>query len=96
MSVETRKQVYSQQIKRRNVDTGMCDRFVEIWSMSGLNKFDFAKKCGLTSPSSLIEIKNHITEPSKKMIMALYESLDINPSWILIGYGEKVVKRDHG
>ena len=73
--------------KLKQINTKMCDRFVYVWVMSGLTLYEFAHACGLGFASSIIEIKNYATEPSKKMILSLYEKLGVNPNFILVGVG---------
>lgn len=71
----------------RKVDRSQCDRFAEVWHKSGMDRWSFAKTCGLGNTSQIVEIKNYILEPSKRIVMNLYENMGINPNYILIGIG---------
>src|SRR5690554_6573114 len=60
-----------QKKKLKSVDTQMCDRFYSIFLMSGMTRREFVQMCGLdqSSISRINEIKGHVTEPSKNMIV---------------------------
>ena len=84
-----------QKKKLKSVDTQMCDRFYSIFLMSGMTRREFVQMCGLdqSSISRINEIKGHVTEPSKNMIIALYENMKVNPNYILIGRGPKYLSK---
>lgn len=72
----------------RKVDRAQCDRFSKVWKMSGMDRWSFAKSYGLQNTSQIVEIKNYILEPSKKIVLNLYKNMGINPNFILIGVGK--------
>lgn len=76
-----------------SVDTEMCNRFMKIYKESGLDLTDFARACGLSSVSYVNEIGRYVIEPSKKVIISLYENLGISPNWLLLGIGPKHIKK---
>jgi transcriptional regulator with XRE-family HTH domain len=83
------------QIKKlKNVDIDLCNRFtsiIEYHSIKGKKALDFF---GIKSVSVLGEIKNHVTEPSKKMIKEISEKLGYNADWLLLGRGSKKIEAD--
>ena len=72
----------------KKFDRAQCDRFAKVWKMSGLDRWSFAKSCGLGNTSQIVEIKNYVLEPSKRIVLKLYENMGINPNYILIGIGK--------
>lgn len=82
-----------QKKKTEIVDSAMCDRFVKVWLSTGLSAWEFARLCGLEYPSMLSEIKNHVIEPSKMIVMSLYHNLGISPNYILIGVGDMTIRK---
>lgn len=84
-----------QKKKLKTVDTQMCDRFYSIFLMSGMTRREFVQMCGLdqSSISRINEIKGHVTEPSKNMILSLYKNMNVNPNFILIGRGPKYLSK---
>lgn len=81
--------------KLKNVDSLMCDRFTSFWIDTMVPRIHFAKLCGLSKNYSCIsEIKNYVTEPSKKMIVALAHSIGASPTFILLGIGDRYLPQD--
>jgi hypothetical protein len=79
----------TQKKKSQNVDTGICDRFYEIYLSSGLPPKEFTTAINTASFSYILEIKNHVLEPSKKMVISLCKKFGISANWLLLGLGEK-------
>lgn len=73
---------------KRKVDRAQCDRFYKVWKMSGMDRWSFAKTCGLENTSQIVEIKNYVMEPSKRIILNLYKNMGISPNFVLIGVGK--------
>ncbi len=71
----------------KKIDKAQCDRFTKVWRMSGLDRWSFAKLCGLENTSQIVEIKNYVLEPSKRIVMNLYQNMGISPNYLLIGVG---------
>lgn len=78
-----------QKKKSQNVDTTLCDRFYEVYLGSGLPPKEFTQALGVASFSYVLEIKNYVLEPSKKMIVNTCKYFGISANWLLLGLGEK-------
>jgi transcriptional regulator with XRE-family HTH domain len=82
-----------QRPKRQTVDHDLCDRFIEILKDTGLTYMEFANRMGLSSKSSLNEIKRYVTQPSINQIRALYYEFGVSSDWLLYGIGNKYIAR---
>jgi transcriptional regulator with XRE-family HTH domain len=69
---------------RKSFLEGMCDRFLLAQEATGLSKFAFAKRVGLT-PSQLTNIKNHRNAPAHAAIHAAMREFGFTADWFYSG-----------
>ena len=76
-----------QKKKVKKVDKGMCDRFCTCADDTGDYIYVIAQNCGLISDRSINEIKRHVTEPSKKMLVHFCGHYGYSADFKLLGRG---------
>ena len=63
------------------------ERFVHIRKFTGLNKKEYADFLGIT-PTVVSGIETGLIEPSKDVLLRIYEKQNVNIHWLLTGEGD--------
>jgi hypothetical protein len=72
--------------KHNKIDSALCDRFIEVMEEIGIHDAEVAKECKLKSRTTISEIRRHVIEPSKRMILWML-ARGYSGHWILTGKG---------
>ncbi|MCP5046062.1 MAG: helix-turn-helix transcriptional regulator [bacterium] len=72
----------------KGITSDYGERLRELRSLLEISQKDFAAKMGIAA-SFLSEVEKGKTKPGYNFLIKLAEIFNVNPSWVLLGYGEK-------
>lgn len=76
-----------QRYEKMKKNTGIAERFKQIRKKLGYSQRELAQAIGF-STSIISEIERGTNDPSRNVLLAMHETLNIDLHWLLLGEGE--------